>query len=106
VERSEAVTIILARVMKTMDRSNETLLRSISHFEGVDISVKAGPKAAAPDSGSGVGPNAGSALAAVCLRAVFGWRNSPRFGYDRPSGAKSEILARFRGAAAWIPRHF
>jgi hypothetical protein len=31
-ERSEGVTVTLARIMKLMDRSNERLLSSIGHF--------------------------------------------------------------------------
>jgi hypothetical protein len=31
-ERSEGVTVTLARIMKLMDRSNERLPRSMSHF--------------------------------------------------------------------------
>ncbi|SDR54136.1 hypothetical protein SAMN05444161_5672 [Rhizobiales bacterium GAS191] len=32
-ERSEGVTAVLARVMKMIDRSDGSLLRSIEHFE-------------------------------------------------------------------------
>jgi hypothetical protein len=40
-ERSEAVTVILARIMKMMDRSSESMLTSFSHFEGSDRIVEA-----------------------------------------------------------------
>jgi hypothetical protein len=40
-ERSDAVTVILARIMKMMDRSSESVLRSFSHFDGSDRMVEA-----------------------------------------------------------------
>lgn len=47
-ERSGAVTNVLARIMKMMDRSNESLLRSINHFEGVHTRAIASPRVPQP----------------------------------------------------------
>jgi hypothetical protein len=63
-ERSEGVTTALARIIKTMDRSNESLLRSISYFEGSDIRLEASPKVRLL-TGVRVGPIASPAGAAV-----------------------------------------
>jgi hypothetical protein len=42
-ERSDAVTVILARIMKMMDCSSESVLRSFGHLEGSDRMVEASP---------------------------------------------------------------
>jgi len=42
-ERQEDDTIELARITKTMARSNESLMRSISHFEDLNTRVVARP---------------------------------------------------------------
>jgi len=65
-ERSEAVTSVLARVMKMMDRSDGSLLRSISHFEGVSTRAAAKPAAPQLRADIGIEPNAVPALAAAC----------------------------------------
>jgi hypothetical protein len=44
-ERSEGVTATLALIMKMMDGSNDSLLRSINPFEGFAARVEANPKA-------------------------------------------------------------
>jgi hypothetical protein len=40
-QRSDAVTVILARIMKMMDRSNESVLRGFAQFESSDKIVEA-----------------------------------------------------------------
>jgi hypothetical protein len=61
-ESSEAVIDTIARIMRTMDRSSESLLRSISHFEGVDIRDEAPPLLA---TGIRIGPKVIAASAAL-----------------------------------------
>lgn len=53
-ERSEAVIIVLARIMKMMDRSNESLLRNINQFERVHIRAIASPRVPQPRANIGV----------------------------------------------------
>jgi hypothetical protein len=55
VERSEGVTATLAGIMKMIDRSNESLLRRISHFEGLATRAEASPKTHQPVAGIRVG---------------------------------------------------
>jgi hypothetical protein len=42
-ERSDPVTVIIARIMRMMERSSESLINSISSFEGSDTMGEALP---------------------------------------------------------------
>jgi hypothetical protein len=64
-ERTDGANATLARIMRTMDRTHASLLRSISYFEGSDIMVVASPEALQPVVGIRVGAKAGPASAAV-----------------------------------------
>jgi hypothetical protein len=71
-ERSEAVTAVLARIMKMLERSNESLLGSINQFEGASIGAIAGPTVPQPRADIGV--------LGGRLLAVPGSRHSSNFG--------------------------
>jgi hypothetical protein len=64
-ERSEGITATMTRIMKTMDRSNAILLRSIGYFEGSDILVEAAPMAPQLVAGIIAVSKAGAVSAAV-----------------------------------------
>jgi hypothetical protein len=76
VERSDGVAATFARIMKMIDRSNESLPRSISHFESLATSAEASPKTHQPVASIRVGP-----------------QTDPRLSGDRSLAASHGLLA-------------
>lgn len=64
-ERSEDITATMTRIMKSMDRSNAILLRSIGYFEYPHAFVETAPMAPQLVASIRVGPKAGPVSAAV-----------------------------------------
>ncbi len=66
-ERSEDTNATITRIMKSMDRSNAILLRSIGYFQNPSLLVEEAPLALQPTA-SVVGPKAGRL--SKCTRTV------------------------------------